>query len=125
MKTASYYSFKGPGRIGITVGTPRGISGLVFFRALAPHRNMLKGLTPEQYIERFDDILRQLDPRETWDRLHELVAPLEPVLLCYERPPFTRENWCHRRHGRRLVQGHARRGRRGDRPRRRAEILNL
>ena len=97
MKTASYYSFKGPGRIGITVGTPRGISGLVFFRALAPHRNMLKGLTPEQYIERFDDILRQLDPRETWDRLHELVAPLEPVLLCYERPPFTRENWCHRR----------------------------
>lgn len=97
MKTASYYSFKGPGRIGITVGTPRGISGLVFFRALAPHRNMLKGLTPEQYIERFDDILRQQDPRETWDRLHELVAPHEPVLLCYERPPFTRENWCHRR----------------------------
>ena len=97
MKTASYYSFKGPGRIGITVGTPRGISGLVFFRALAPHRNMLKGLTPEQYIERFDDILRQLDPRETWDRLHELVSPLEPVLLCYERPPFTRQNWCHRR----------------------------
>ena len=97
MKTASYYSFKGPGSIGITVGTPRGISGLVFFRALAPHRNMLKGLTPEQYIERFDDILRQQDPRETWDRLHELVAPHEPVLLCYERPPFTRENWCHRR----------------------------
>lgn len=98
MKTSSYFSYKGPGRIGITVGTPRGQSGLVYFRALAPHRSMLKGLTPEEYIEQFDEILRRLDPRETWEQLHELVKPHEPVLLCYERPPFTRDNWCHRRY---------------------------
>ena len=97
MKTSSYFSHKGPGRIGITVGSPRGIAGLVYFRALAPRRDMLRGHTPEEYIAKFDEILGRLDPRATWDRLHELVTPHEPVLLCYERPPFTRDNWCHRR----------------------------
>jgi hypothetical protein len=38
-----------------------------------------------------------LDPQQTWDQLHELAAGAEPVLLCWEQPPFTESNFCHRR----------------------------
>jgi hypothetical protein len=38
-----------------------------------------------------------LDPQHTWNQLHELAAGAEPVLLCWELPPFTASNWCHRR----------------------------
>jgi hypothetical protein len=29
--------------------------------------------------------------------VHRLAGGAEPVLLCWERPPFTADNWCHRR----------------------------
>lgn len=32
-----------------------------------------------------------------WEDLHRLSYPHEPVLLCWERPPLTGRNWCHRR----------------------------
>ncbi len=43
MKTSSYFYYTGPGRIGITVGNPRGIpAGYRMYRQLAPRREMLK-----------------------------------------------------------------------------------
>jgi hypothetical protein len=33
-----------------------------------------------------------------WATLHQLAGPdIEPVQLCWERPPFNDRNWCHRR----------------------------
>jgi len=37
-----------------------------------------------------------LDAKTIWFELHALVAPHEPVLFCWERPPLTKSNWCHR-----------------------------
>ena len=97
MKTASYFTYDGPGRIGITVGSPRGIpAGYRFYRNLAPRRDMLK-MTTADYTREFDAILNALDPQGVWDELHDLTGGHEPVLLCFERPPFSSSNWCHRR----------------------------
>ncbi len=42
MKTASYFTYHGPGRVGISLGRPRGISGYRIYRNLAPRGDMLK-----------------------------------------------------------------------------------
>ena len=74
----------------------RAEAGFRMYRALAPHREML-GMAFDDYRPIYvGGILARLDPRETWDRLHALAYPHEPVLLCFERPPFTRDNFCHR-----------------------------
>jgi hypothetical protein len=101
MKTAAHSTFTGPGRICISIGNPRGVpGGYKMFRALAPSRDLLNscGNDQEAYRARFySEILGALDPRETWDKLHALANGAEPVLQCFERPPFTCDNWCHRR----------------------------
>lgn len=97
MQTASWLTYRGPGRIGISRGMPRRAeAGFRMYRALAPHREML-GMAFDDYRPIYvGGILARLDPQETWDRLHALAYPHEPVLLCFERPPFTRDNFCHR-----------------------------
>ncbi len=45
----------------------------------------------------FDEILAHLDPAKVVADLEALAGDHEPVLLCFERPPFTPTNWCHRR----------------------------
>lgn len=98
MKTASYYTYLGPGRVGISRFNPRGgISGYRVYRALAPWRGMLKLSEPEYRNTYFNEILAQLDPQKVVADLEALAGGHEPVLLCFERPPFTPTNWCHRR----------------------------
>ena len=98
MKTASYFSYHGPGRIGISVGAPRGCPpGYRMYRTLAPRRPMLT-MPFDQYRAIFiREILGRLDPHQVEVDLHRLAGGAEPVLLCFERPPFTVDNWCHRR----------------------------
>lgn len=98
MKTASYFTYFGPGRIGITVGTPRRtLAGYRMYRQLAPRRNMLD-LPYAPFRDVFlREILNPLDPQKVAKELNELAGGHEPVLLCFERPPFTATNWCHRR----------------------------
>lgn len=98
MKTASWFTVGAAlGRIGISRGTPRNVfGGYRLFKALAPHGHMLRMERAEYEVE-FQKILGALDPQQTWDRLHELAGDAEPVLLCFEKPPFTATNWCHRR----------------------------
>ena len=50
-----------------------------------------------EYRPRFGEILRRLEAVVIWDTLHSMTFDAEPVLLCFERPPLTAENWCHRR----------------------------
>ena len=45
----------------------------------------------------FREILGTLDPVRVYAELIALAGGHEPVLLCFERPPLTRDNWCHRR----------------------------
>ena len=112
MLTASWFTYKnGLGRISISRSAPR--SGLVPGFRRYPKLNpgpWFRSVNREQYIELyFTEILQHLDPHTVWDELHQLAATttgpepppndgdIEPVLLCFERPPFTDENWCHRR----------------------------
>jgi hypothetical protein len=98
MKTAGYFTYTGPGRIGISRGVPRGIpTGYRMFRGLAPGPWFRDAEAPYYCHLYRREILDRLDPQATWDRLHELAGGAEPTLLCFERPPFTRTNWCHRR----------------------------
>ena len=99
MQTSSYYGYAEPGRIGITVGNPRGVrGGFPSYKNLAPSWDMVRGkLQPEEYERQYAMILEALDPAAVWQELHDLVSTHEPILMCFERPPFTPTNWCHRR----------------------------
>ena len=100
MQTSGFFVYSGTGRIVVSRGVPRGGvigKGYKMFKALAPRREMLKmAIGPYRDIY-FNEILAAFDPQETWDKLHELVSGTEPILLCFEAPPFTSSNWCHRR----------------------------
>lgn len=98
MKTASHFSYNGEGRVVISLSAPRGAkAGYRIFRALAPKKEWMHSV-PAIYIPRYrDEILAPLDPQQVWDKLHELAGGAEPVIQCFERPPFNTKNWCHRR----------------------------
>ena len=98
MKTSSYFYYSGPGRIGITVGTPRRVpAGYRMYRPLAPTRPMLKLGYAQYRRQYFETILGKLEAKAEWKKLHDLVLGHEPVLLCFEKPPLSVKNWCHRR----------------------------
>lgn len=97
MKTASFFTYAGPGRISIARYAPRNTPvGFRIHGALAPTQDMLK-MIKSLYLPRYSAILSALDPQETWDILHEKAGGHEPILLCWEKPPLTASNWCHRR----------------------------
>jgi hypothetical protein len=98
MKTASHSLYRAAGGIVISRGYPRfREAGIPTYRALFPKADMLRMEDEAAYRTRyFDEVLAPLDPQRTWDELHALAAPHEPVLLCFEdlRKPGL---WCHRR----------------------------
>lgn len=95
MKTASFFTYSGPGRISIARGAPRRMSGFKVYRLLAPGR-WFKSVTKEEYERLFNAQLASLSAQRVKAELETLVFPHEPVLLCWERPPFSCSNWCHR-----------------------------
>lgn len=98
MKTASHFSYKGPGRVVISLGNPRGVpGGYRMFKTLAPEREWMNAPYFD-YRRQFMAKLEALDAQATWDKLHELAGEgNEPVLQCFEKPPFNEGSWCHRR----------------------------
>jgi hypothetical protein len=98
MKTSCFTVFQGPGRICIARYAPRGTPpGFRMFKALAPG-DWFNKVTEDEYRRRyFGEILAQLDPRQVLTELEALAEGAEPVLLCWEKPPLTAKNWCHRR----------------------------
>jgi hypothetical protein len=104
MKTASFFTYQGPGRVSIARFAPRGTpKGFRIFKALAPG-SWFNSVSREEYEKRFAvEILAPLDANVVANQLQELAGEgVEPHLLCWERPPFDdREsdgtNWCHRR----------------------------
>jgi hypothetical protein len=98
MKTASFFTYAGPGRISIARFAPRGTApGFRVYKALAPG-TWFNSVTRERYLALYEEeILRPLSAEKVVRALHDLAGGAEPVLLCWERPPFTETNWCHRR----------------------------
>ncbi len=97
MRTASFFTYRGPGRISIARWAPRAAPvGFAVYRPLTPTAPMLK-LARVEYEPLYQAILARLDPHQVVEDLHRLADPHEPVLLCWERPPFSETVWCHRR----------------------------
>lgn len=96
MRTASFFTYPGPGRISVARWPPRGTpAGFRVYRPLNPTADMLERPRAE-YEPRYRAILERLDPRRVAADLHRLAEPHEPVWLCWERPPFSDAVWCHR-----------------------------
>lgn len=104
MQTASLRQYEGPGRIVVARYAPREMrGGYRCFKALAPGKRF-KTVTQEEYVRLYREQLEALDAQQVWDDLHAMAAELPhgnasatPVLLCYEKPPFTGRSLCHRR----------------------------
>ena len=97
MKTSSFRTYTGPGRISIARWAPRNHpAGFRVFRRLAPGDwakiptgdGRTRWIDTESFLAGYDSQLAALDPQQIWDELHALAAPHEPVLLCWEVPPF-------------------------------------
>jgi len=82
------------GRISIARLAPRRHpAGYRIFSKLAPGK-WFNSVSEEEYRVLFaEEVLAVLDPQATWDALHALAGPHEPILLCWEKPG----EFCHRR----------------------------
>lgn len=89
---------KDPGAIRIALGRFRFAPKLPDVPELAPTREILDMWQVEGSREKYDHHMKQrldaLDPQGMWDRLHEMVAPHEPILLCH---CAAAKVFCHRR----------------------------
>ncbi|WP_315360814.1 hypothetical protein [Neisseria bacilliformis] len=96
MKTSYYAKYKTkPGAIAISVRPPRWVKGKIpEYQQLAP--NFYFQIPYDEYLKKFNAQLAKLDAQKVWDELHQLTGGVEPVLLCYEAPPFDKRNFCHR-----------------------------
>jgi hypothetical protein len=63
---------------------------------LAPG-DWFKSVDRPEYERLYAAQLANLDPYQVVADLQELAGGAEPVLLCWERPPFSATNFCHRR----------------------------
>lgn len=112
MKTSGFHAAKGqPGCISIARRAPRGLTHVPVYSKLAPG-SWFMSVSKEVYFERFcNEVLAKLDAKRVWDELYALANPkindwtpplfdgahvIEPILCCWERPPLTDANWCHR-----------------------------
>lgn len=62
---------------------------------LAPEPQMVRDKYTRTEFELI--VLSNRNPKICHDALHVMAQGKEPVLLCYEAPPFSENNWCHRR----------------------------
>lgn len=109
MQTSCFYYFRDrPGAIRISVGLPRFIKGASkiptvpelfprYFATLPGGGRARIRMTDETRQRSFHLQLKDLDAQTIYDQCVQLVAPHEPILLCFEKPPFGGGHWCHRR----------------------------
>jgi hypothetical protein len=97
VKTASFFVFSGPGGISIARYQPRDLVHFPVYQRLTPGA-WFNSVSEARYRELYALQLAALDPAAVVRDLEALAGSgVEPVLLCYEKPPFTTTNWCHRR----------------------------
>ena len=98
MKTASFFSYTGPGRISIARFAPRNTpAGFRIYKPLAPGP-WFNSVSEEMYRELYFAQLAELDPAAVVAELEALAAGAEPILLCYEsvKDIATGKTYCHR-----------------------------
>jgi hypothetical protein len=96
MQTASFFTYRGQGRICIARWAPRRIPrGYAHFPALAPPRAW-NGLDHVSFARRYLEQLDAFDPGSLWDELHTLAGSAEPVLQCWETPDQIRDRVPHK-----------------------------
>jgi hypothetical protein len=97
MRPASFFTYTGAGRVSIARFPPRDTpKGFRVYKALAPGP-WFNSVDKPEYERRYAEQLAQLDPAQVRADLEGLAGEHEPVLLCWEKPPFSEKNWCHRR----------------------------
>ena len=96
MKTSYYSKYRaGAGAVCISTYPPKWIKEKIpEYLKLAPQFNFRIGY--DEYLVKYSAQLAKLNPHQVWEELHQLTKGVEPVLLCYEAPPFNRHNFCHR-----------------------------
>jgi len=82
-------------RIGISRGVPLKATGHQLYKRLAPGPWYRTCSSPQQYAERYFQILARLDPSRVVSELEALSEGSIPTLLCWEHPPPS-PPWCHR-----------------------------
>ena len=80
--------------ISIATRPPQGVQ-IAEFRKLAPNPAMLRW-PRSRYEPQYLVMLEGLDAQEVWDHLHRMAGGGEPVLICYEKPPYHEHYFCHR-----------------------------
>jgi hypothetical protein len=84
VKTGSFRTYTGPGRISIARWAPRRTpAGYRIYNRLAPGP-WFNSVGIEEYCHLYSEILKELDPKRVYAELVALVAPEEPVLLCWD-----------------------------------------
>ena len=101
MKTSSWRLYQGPGRVSISRFAPSSAApGYAVCRRLIPgpwSRIGGRWVDHATFVAGYAAQLAALDPQATLDAIVARAAPHEPVLMCWEVPPFKiPENWCHR-----------------------------
>ena len=102
MQTASLFTYRGAGKIAIAKTVPYHLGDVKIFHELVPgqwfqSQPWFLEIDIDTYRKEYFKQLLTLDPRITWQKLHDFAQGHEPVLLCYEKPPFDDWNFCHRR----------------------------
>ena len=98
MRTASFFSYTGTGRISIARYPPRGTpAGFRIYKPLAPGHWFNK-VTEVEYRKLYSAQLASLEPLIVVEELQEMAEGVEPVLLCYERMADVNagRTFCHR-----------------------------
>jgi hypothetical protein len=98
VQTSYYHRAKShalPGVIAISRSVPYWFGAIPRYPALAPG-DWFKSVERPEYEKLYAEILDALDPNQVWNDLHELAAPHEPIILCWEalKKP---DQFCHRR----------------------------
>lgn len=96
MKTSYFAKFKNAaGAISVATYPPRYLRGkIASYPPLSPQFNFR--IPYDEYVTKYEEQLSKLDPQKVWDDLHAIAQGAEPVLLCYESPPYDNINFCHR-----------------------------
>ena len=98
MKTASFFTYFGPGRISIARFAPRNMpAGFKVYKPLAPGP-WFNSVSEQMYRELYFAQLADLDAAAVVGDLLHLAGGAEPVLLCYERVKDIAAGitYCHR-----------------------------
>ena len=98
MKTSSFFSYTGPGRISIARYAPRGTpAGFKIYKPLAPGE-WFNSVSEEMYRELYFAQLSELNAADVVKDLESMAGGAEPILLCYEsvKDIAAGKTYCHR-----------------------------